>query len=244
MALLDHFLPPLSISHPWRGFHSAWATAIAKQLNDGILPSRFYAIPNIELGGPVEIDVATLMEDAASVGLKPEDGTALWTPPAAAVAVPVEYPALDLIEVQVFHDEGGPRLTAAVELVSPSNKDRPATRRAFTVKCASYLNQGTSVVVIDVVTNRRANLHAELVRLLDLDAGADWQSPTSLYAAAYRSLTGDNDGAQLQIWPEALTLGLPLPRLPLWLGVDVAVPLDLEQSYMATCRDLRIRLAS
>jgi hypothetical protein len=25
MPLFDHFVPPLSRSHPWRGFHSAWA---------------------------------------------------------------------------------------------------------------------------------------------------------------------------------------------------------------------------
>jgi hypothetical protein len=34
-------------------------------------------------------------------------------------------PVGDLIEVQVFSDEGDPHLTAAVELVSPRNKDRP-----------------------------------------------------------------------------------------------------------------------
>src|SRR5262245_34372741 len=27
MPLLDHFAPPLSRTHPWRGFHSAWASA-------------------------------------------------------------------------------------------------------------------------------------------------------------------------------------------------------------------------
>jgi hypothetical protein len=113
MPLLNHFLAPLSVSHPWRGFHSAWATAIARQLNDGVLPPRFYAIPNIDLGGPVEIDVATLKEDLASGESADEDGTVVWAPPAATVAV--EFPVLDLIEVQVFYDEGSPRLTAAVE---------------------------------------------------------------------------------------------------------------------------------
>jgi hypothetical protein len=103
MALLNHFLPPLSVTHPWRGFHSAWATTIAQELNQGVLPARFYAIPNVELGGPVEIDVATL-EDA---GTALDAGAAPWAPPSAAVIVPVEFPASDLVEVQVYYDEGG-----------------------------------------------------------------------------------------------------------------------------------------
>jgi hypothetical protein len=243
MPLLDHFVPPLSVTHPWRGIHSTWAAAIFKQLNDGILPPRFYAIPNIDLGGPAEIDVATLREEAGLTDSDAANGRELWTPPAATMTVPVEYPALDLIEVQIFHDDDGPRLKAAIELVSPSKKDRPASRRAFSVKCASYLNEGASVVVVDTVTSRRGNLHNELVRILELGAGVEWQSSTKLYAAAYRPLAGD-EGATLGIWRETLTVGLPLPRMPLWLGVGIAVPLDLQETYDGTCRDLRIRLGA
>ncbi|HYV38847.1 MAG TPA: DUF4058 family protein [Gemmataceae bacterium] len=243
MPLLNHFVPPLVASHPWRSFHNAWAATIARQLNEGVLPPSFYAMPTSDFGGPVEIDVATLQEEAVDGKWAPADSGALWMPPAAAMTVAVEFPVLDLIEVQVFHDDGERRLTAAIELISPANKDRPATRKAFAVKCASYLNEGASVVVVDVVTGRRANLHAELVQLLDLDASAEWQSPTQLYANAYRTLAAAGDDSQIQIWHEPLTLGRQLAELPLWLGVDVAVKLDLEKSYMATCHDLRIRLA-
>jgi hypothetical protein len=37
MALLEHFRPPLSVTHPWKGFHSAWANAITSELNE-VLP--------------------------------------------------------------------------------------------------------------------------------------------------------------------------------------------------------------
>jgi hypothetical protein len=242
MALFNHFVPPLSVTHPWRGFHSTWASTIARQLNEGLLPARFYAIPNVDLGGPVEIDVATLAEDDA-MSSGPAVAVASWSAPKAAVVVPVDFPANELVEIQVFYEEGGPRLMASIELVSPANKDRPATRCAFTVKCASYLNSGASLVVVDVVTDRRANLHQALVELLDLPADALRQSPTNLYAAAYRTVSCEGQH-QLEIWHEPLTLSAPLPQLPLWLGVDVVVPLDLEQSYLTTCHDLRIRLAS
>ena len=55
----------------------------------------------------------------------------------AALMAPASFP--DRFEVLVFEAEEGATLVAAVELVSPANKDRPAHRRAFAVKCASYL---------------------------------------------------------------------------------------------------------
>ena len=54
---------------------------------------------------------------------------------------------------------------AAIELVSPGNKDRDGHRQAFAIKCASYLCQGISLIVIDIVTTRRANLHNEIMQV-------------------------------------------------------------------------------
>jgi len=228
MPLKNHFVPPLSVTHPWSGFHGMWATTIAQQLNGGILPTNFYAIPTVELGGPVEIDVATL-----------EGPPAPWAPPAPAGTLAVDFTGIDTIEVQVFFDEGSPRLAAAIELVSPKNKDRPSQRRAFAVKCANYLQQAASVVVVDVVTVRRKSLHAELLQTLDVSNGAIWESPSGLYAVVYRTVRTEEQ-PHVEIWTEALALGSPLPRLPLWLGVDISVPLDLEKSYQAACESLRL----
>jgi hypothetical protein len=41
-------------------------------------------------------------------------------------------------------------------------------------------------------------------------------------------------------WHRPLAIGQPLPTLPLWLADDLAVDLNLELSYEATCRVLRI----
>src|SRR3954447_18693456 len=65
MPLLDHFHPPLSRTHPWRGFHGAWAAAMARLLNAGVLPPGYYAVPFLDRDGPVEIDVATLRLEAS-----------------------------------------------------------------------------------------------------------------------------------------------------------------------------------
>jgi hypothetical protein len=242
MPLLDHFNPPLNRTHPWRSFHGAWAAAMARLLNQGVLPAGYYAVPLADRTGPIEIDVAALREQGA-----PEtgDGAALpqtWTPPAPSLAIAVELPPADEVEVQIFADDGDPRLAAAVELVSPRNKDRPRARQAFAVKCVGYLQQGSSVAVVDTVTTRRADLNAAILSLLGVEVSAA-EPPPGLSAVSYRAIGHEEETQQLQLWPAPLALGQPLPTLPLWIASDFSVPLDLEASYQATCSDLRIRQA-
>src|SRR5262249_57428531 len=84
--------------------------------------------------------------------------TAAWAPPPPTLSVAVDFHRLDVFEVQV-HREGGLEMVAAIELVSPRNKDRPAARRHFAAKCAAYLQAGGSGIVVDVVTGRDENLY-------------------------------------------------------------------------------------
>jgi hypothetical protein len=241
MPLLDHFNPPLSRTHPWRSFHGAWAAAMARLLNHGVLPSGYYAVPLVDRDGPIEIDVAALREQGAPEPVGEAAGPQTWTPPAPALALAVELPAADEVEVQVFFDDGDPRLAAAVELLSPRNKDRPQARQAFAVKCVGYLQQGSSVVVVDIVTTRRTDLNAAILSLLGVRTDA--AMPTGLSAVSYRAIGREEETQELQVWPAPLSLGQPLPTLPLWIAADFSVPLNLEASYQATCADLRIRQA-
>jgi hypothetical protein len=235
MPLLDHFHPPLSAHRHWQSFHTAWAGEIARQLNHALLPSRYFAEPNVQIGATIEIDVATFDEAGAASANGAGVATAVWAPPRPPLTAPLDFAHLDAIEIQIFQDEQGPRVVAAIELVSPANKDRPSHRQAFAVKCASYLQQSIAVVVVDLVTSRAADLHAEVLRLLNVSTA----SPAQLYAAAYRPVS-IGEVAHLEAWPNALALGAELPTLPLWLSADLALPLDLEQSYSATCEALRI----
>ena len=236
MPLLDHFHLPLSLRRPWEGVHGAWAATMARQLNT-VLPKFYVAIPLVK-HGKVEIDVATLRENGSAEEANGGVATAVWAPPRAAIRVPVDFTDQDIFEIQVFQEEGGLKLRAAIELVSPGNKDRPSHRRAFAAKCASYLSHSASVVVVDVVTDRLANLHNELTTLLNLEESAGWQPATNLYAVSYRTAAGEP--VLLEIWPEPLVLAAPLPQLPLWLESDLCLPLDLEASYTETCQSLRI----
>ena len=241
MPLLDHFHPPLHGLRRWEGFHHSWAALIAQQLNLETLPPGYFAESEISLGPTLEIDVATTeltneTTDASSVRV----GTAVWAPPRPRFAARVDFAHLDSCEIKVFQDLGGAELRAAIELVSPANKDRDGSRRTFAAKCAGYLQHGIHLVIVDVVTARSANLHRELADVLEIKGRpARWESSTGLYAVAYRAVTVQKR-PRVEVWPEELALGRLLPTMPLWLALDLCLPLGLEASYTATCRSLRI----
>jgi hypothetical protein len=152
----------------------------------------------------------------------------------------VDFAHLDSYEVRVYQDLGGAELRAAIELVSPANKDRAGSRRTFAARCAGYLKHGIGVMIVDIVTARSANLHRALFDTLEVKGrGAAWESPTRLYTVAYRAVTV-RKSPRVEVWPEPLRLGEALPVMPLWLSPDLCVPVRLEDSYLATCRSLRI----
>ncbi len=240
MPLLDHFHAPLAPRRHWESFHVNWAGAIADALNESLLPEGYFAEEHAQLGPWVEIDVATF-HDPEPVG-QGTAGTAtlplrVWAPPAPTMVVPAAFP--DAFEVLIFESEGGARLVAAIELVSPGNKDPAAQRQAFAIKCASYLCRGISLIVIDIVTGRRANLHNEILQVLGHGEAFAMSAEAALYGAAYRPIIRDGQ-EQIEIWPSTLTIGQPLPVLPLALNAELALPIDLEATYTAACQRRRL----
>jgi hypothetical protein len=151
--------------------------------------------------------------------------------------MPATFP--ENFEVRVFTDSGGATLVAAIELVSPGNKDRAEERRAFTTKCASYLYQGVALLVIDIVTSRRANLHNETMRLMAAPAALDFPAAVELYAVAYRPVRRKGRD-QIDLWQATCALGAALPVLPLRLTGDLFVPVDFEAAYQEACRRRRL----
>jgi hypothetical protein len=241
MPLLDHFRDPLRRQRPWDGFHGSWAAKIADGLNQDELPDDYFAMPSVTVGGQFEVDVGTFHgQDVSGNG---PAATAVLAPVKPALTAFIDLALKDSFEVQIFQELGGPQLCAAVELVSPANKDRPSHRRAFAIKCAAYLQRNVSVIIVDMVSDRAANLHDELAGILQLPHSFLWQSATGLFAAAYRISRTPTTG-EIDAWPETLTVGKPLPTLPLWLDMEAWLPLDLEKSYLATCASLRIQVAT
>jgi hypothetical protein len=242
MPLFDHFHPPLYPNHHWESFHSNWATRIADGIA-AVLPPEFQVEEHCHAGPGFEIDVATF-EGQTAPGDRASGAPVLATraapayaPPVPDLTMPAAFP--DTFEVRVFNTTAGLTLVAVIELVSPGNKDRPAERRAFATKCAGYLAQGISLIVMDIVTNRHANLHNELMRLMEAGSELDFPGDVTLYAAAYRPVRrGEQE--EIELWLRRLAVGQALPTLPLRLTADLFVPVDFEAAYGEACRRRRL----
>ncbi len=238
MPLRDHFHPPLLDRRPWESFHATWAGSLADALNAGGLPRGYLALEHVRAGAAVEIDVGTFGPADAGVSANGPGGTApmprtVWMPAAAPVVLPAVFPPSCTVEI--VSTEGGRSLAAAIELVSPANKDRERKRRVFAAKCATYLSRGVGLIVVDVVTSRSGNMHNELGRLIDWEPGRLMADDPPLYAVAYRPLR--REGSDLiEAWPTRLALGEALPTLPLSLEAELCVKVDLEAAYTDACR--------
>jgi hypothetical protein len=101
------------------------------------------------------------------------------------------------------------------------------------------LQRGVGLVVVDVVTDRHANLHDELIGLLGQGEAFEFPGEQLLYTVSYHPNRRDNT-EQVEINPYALAIGQLLPTVPLPLRGGPKLPLNLEATYMET--RLRSRL--
>jgi len=244
MPLRDHFRPPLDDISSWEELHGGWPMVIVQQLHKH-LPEGYVAGPRVYLGSQIEIDIAAFEQDDVPRFSRPtEEGggvaTAVWAPARPSLAVETTVPDFDEYEVRIYDAKRGRHLVAAIEIVSPANKDRPESRNAFVGKCAALLQKGVAVSIVDLVTTRRFNLYAQLMEFVGNPDPTMTVEEPSTYAASCRWLTKETR-ARLEAWSYPMTVGQPLPTLPLWLAEALVIPLNLEQSYEQACHDLWIK---
>ncbi|HTU23242.1 MAG TPA: DUF4058 family protein [Gemmataceae bacterium] len=243
MPLRDHFRPPVENMASWEGFHGQWPAVIVQHLRKR-LPAGYVAEPRVHLGAYAEIDVTAFEKDEPALPFASSEGnggvaTAVWAPPQPSLCVETSLPDFYEYAVRIYDDKRRQHLVAAVEIVSPANKDRPEHRNVFVGKCAAMLQKGVAVSIVDLVTVRHFNLYAELLAFIGHSDPTSGAEPPNLYAASCRWVEKGNKKL-LEAWPHVLAVGQPLPILPLWLTADLCVPLDLEVSYEQACHDLWI----
>ena len=242
MPLLDHFRPPIFNKGSWEGFHGMWPALMVMDLCKS-LPEQYTAEPRVHLGKNFEVDVCTFdnQEDlgSRSNGNGPGLATALWAPPQPTLSLELDPTEIYEYEVLIFDRERGRELVAAIEIVSPANKDRPETRQAFVSKCAALLQKKICVSMVDLVTVKHFNLYCEVLDVFGQSDPAFAPTPPSTYAVTCRSHALANR-SRFESWAYAMVVGQPLPVLPIWLDNDHAISLDLEISYQQTCSALRL----
>lgn len=244
MPLRDHFRSPVKDFTTWNEFHGQWPGEIVRQLTT-ILPPGFRAGPKVYLGTSFEVDIGTfdLDERDPDRGFDADSsdgGTATLTTVAPTLTMEADALGADEYEVRLYDVEMGRQLVAAIELVSPGNKDRPEAREQFVAKVKALLQQGVCVSIVDLVTIRQANLYAEFLETLgrvDTRAGVP-----DIYAVTLRTRKAGKRLRRtvLDAWNYPMAVGQPLPTLPIWLGPNLRIELPLETSYQETCRILGI----
>ena len=242
MPLRDHFRSPLDDVHSWDELHGMWPAVIVQELVE-VLPEPYFAAPGVHLGTLYEVDIGTYrrpMAEAIDFDVaKGAVAVATYAPPKPTLTLEPQLPNQDVYEVRIYDSRRHRHLVAAIEIVSPSNKDRPENRATFVAKVATLLKNDICVSIVDVVSTYGANLYAEVMSFLrgvDPALGSD---PPPMYAATLRMRYEDRR-RMMDNWYHTLAIGQPLPTLPIWLKESWAISLDLELSYEETCRTLRI----
>jgi Protein of unknown function (DUF4058) len=125
------------------------------------------------------------------------------------------------------------QLIAAIEVVSPRNKDRPAARERYLGRYAGYLRQGIHLLLIDVLPRPAGFSFADA---LAGNLGLTQPACPVPCAISYRVGEPVPEGTVLALWRRPLQIGQPLPVVPLALGPQLRVPIDLEHTYREAAR--------
>jgi hypothetical protein len=138
---------------------------------------------------------------------------------------------------RALHVDWHGQLVAAVEIVSPRNKDRLDAKERYARRYVSYLRQNVHLMLIDVFARPAGFSFAdEIASALGLD-----EPPTPApHAVSYRVggpvPIDEQMGTTLDVWRRSLVVGQPLPQLPLALDGEQAVTIDLDVTYGEAAR--------
>lgn len=207
----------------WAELHTYWMTELARHIKPQLPPgyrARIEAETSLTLD--VEPDVGVFKHAEPAGG---DPAANIPAPDFSAVVTEVRQPEL---HIAVTHNG---RLIAAVELVSPRNKDRPAARRNYGGKYAGYLRDLVQLLIVDVHPGYADFSFADFVAAeLKL---ADRPPLPAPFAVSYRMVPAAKPGEPclLEAWQRPLTVGAPLPEIPLALDGDRAILIDLDGTY-------------
>ena len=222
----------------WKGFHNLWIAQIVEYLNE-VLPPGFQARPT-ELVVGIEPDVLLTQREEhpeSAVPLRPQP--ALMEATLTAVIPPPTDPPL----AGVYSDYDVSRLVAAMEVLSPSNKQGQAETQNFVGKAHLLLKEGVHFMVVDVLSDPARPIRKPLLEHLGIEASV---AEDRLWISSYATEFKEDPQPHIIIheWARDLAVGDSLPTLPLFLHYDdLWVNVDLETTYQETLRAGRYRLA-
>jgi len=235
MPVLEHSAPLVQDAIAFSSIHHALGNNISADLNE-ILPEGFVAHPHVSLGRGWEADVLTKEE------LNFAEDFVTYRPPSPSGISKVVLPTSVSVIIEFLRNRTKEKIVAAIEIVSPANKDRAPRRQAFLAKCHSYLQENVSLAIIDITSSYKDhNLHFELLKELNVKiTKCEGSDKTPLYCTSLRTTVDEENDTVVEYWVELFKVGDMLPTIPLYITEELAIPLELEKSYMKTCKSLRV----
>jgi hypothetical protein len=223
----------------WDGVHHIWITELLRNIKPQ-LPEGYRAyigtMPILSIGSPTERpDVVVKQWTGSSNGGQQKTAVAP-SPTSRSSSEPDEELAVITLDPTkaVFVEKQG-RLVAALELISPRNKDRPSSRETYLSRYLGYLFEGVHLLLVDVHRRPLSFSFADSVaQELQISQPPSPPPMAVSYRVGEPAATG---GSMLAIWRRKLVVGQPLPVLPLPLTVHEAVDVDLEQTYQRAAAD-------
>lgn len=209
----------------WEGVHQIWIVELLYWLKPR-LPAGYRAY----IGTTPTFAIDAPPEDRPDPGVRNGPGTAPKSETQTAASEPDQEVAVATLEGdKTLLVERQGQLIAAVELVSPRNKDRPTACAAYAGTYLGYLLKGVHLLLVDV---HRRPLKFSFAERIAAELHLEQPPCPTPCAVSYRvGEPAPTGGRFLAIWRRPLTAGEPLPSLPLPLSVQEAVEIDLEQTY-------------
>lgn len=218
----------------WDGVHLLWLAQLLDWVQPRLPPGfRAYvgSVPALTLeAGDGKPDV-TVRGWRGPPTDRPTDAATALAPDRETVA------AFTTDAQRALHVDWHGQLIAAVELVSPRNKDRLDSKARYARRYLGYLRQGVHLMLVDVFAQPAGFSFADAVSD-DLGLGEPPTPPP--FAVSYRVGAPvphrEAMGTPVALWCRPLAAGQPLPELPLALDGDTAVMIDLEATYHQAAR--------
>lgn len=211
----------------WDGVHQVWMVELLYAIKPQLPPAyRAYigTTPAFAIGAPDDGRPDVGVPDWPTEEPKPPGGGS------GANQEPDEEVAVATIsaDTALLVERAG-RLVAAIELVSPRNKDRLSAQAAYAGAYAGYLLRGIHLLLVDVHRRPAGFSFADRIA-----AELRMQQPPvpAPFAVGYRvGGPSPSGGRFLAVWRRPLAVGDPLPPMHLWLSADESVPVDLDSTY-------------
>jgi Protein of unknown function (DUF4058) len=223
----------------WEGMHHLWIAELLHWIKPR-LPEGFRAY--IGSTPALTVGATDRSPDVSVRRWLPEPGSELNLALPLADSEPSELPepdeevaTLTLDPQTAIYIATQNRMIAALELISPRNKDRLSARNYYLARYLGYLKEGAHLLLIDV---HRRPLNFSFADALGQELQIQQRVCPAPFVASYRvGEKAASGGRMIAIWRRPLVVGQPLPKMPLPITVEVSLLVDLESTYSRAAAD-------